>query len=51
MKQKNSFDDIIPPETSHVRRSHKRSIRDIPLREKLPNKIDELLFVYYFLNK
>ena len=43
MKQKNSFDDIIPPETSHVRRSHKRSIRDIPLREKLPNKIDELL--------
>jgi hypothetical protein len=43
MKQKNSFDDIIPPGTTTVRRSQKRSIRDIPVREKKQNKIDELL--------
>lgn len=43
MKQKNSFDDIIPPDSTPVRRSQKRSIRDIPVREKKQNKIDELL--------
>lgn len=39
MTQKNTFDDIIAPAPATT----KRSIRDIPVREKKPNKIDELL--------
>lgn len=39
MISKNTFDDIIPPPVPAT----KRSIRNIPIREKKQNKIDELL--------
>ncbi len=41
MSPKNSFNDIIPPATA--KKTSKRSIRDIPIPEKKPNKIEELL--------
>ena len=53
MNPKNTFDDIIPPASASnaiansantaPNENAKRSIRNIPIREKKPNKIDELL--------
>lgn len=48
MNPKNTFEDIIPPASANNNNNitnnvAKRSIRDIPIREKKPNKIDELL--------
>ncbi len=40
MNSKHAFDDIIPPSKAP---SQRRSIRDIPVREKKQNKIEELL--------